>query len=168
MTTQQALAALGQVVAGAKTVLEAVPDDRLDWRPHEKSWTMKELAGHLANIPGWTMPTLAMSEFDISPKDGAPPPQPAFETAADIVKALEENAARARVLIEESNDEVLASPWTMLVGGEPRFTLPKGVVFRTFILDHMIHHRAQLGVYLRLAGVPVPQTFGPTADFPEM
>ncbi len=168
MTTQQALAALDQVVAGSKTVLQAVPDNRLDWRPHEKSWTMRELAGHLAGIPGWTMPTLAMSEFDISPKDGGPPPQPAFESVADIAKALDENAAEARALIEESGDEVLRSPWTMLVGGEPRFTLPKSVVLRTFILDHMIHHRAQLGVYLRLAGVAVPQTFGPTADFPEM
>lgn len=168
MTTQQALAALDQVVAGSKTVLEAVPDDRLNWRPHEKSWTVKALAGHLANIPSWTTPTLALSEFDISPPDGAPPPQPAFASVAGIVNALEENAAQARAAIEESGDDVLREPWTMLVGGEPRFTMPKAVVLRTFIFDHMIHHRAQLGVCLRLAGVPVPQTFGPTADFPEM
>lgn len=168
MTTRQAVAALDQVVAGAKAVLEAVPDDRLNWRPHEKSWTMGELAGHLANIPSWTTPTLATSEFDIAPAGGEPPRQPTFETAADIAKALAENAARARAAIEESGDEVLRSPWTMLAGGEPRFTMPKGAVLRAFVLDHMIHHRAQLGVYLRLAGVAVPQTLGPTADFPEM
>lgn len=168
MTTQQAIAALDQIVAASKSVLEAVPDDRLDWRPHEKSWTMKSLAAHVANIPSWAGPTLALSEFDISPKDGAPPPQPSYESVAEIVQALEDNAAQARSVLEDATDEDLQSPWTMLVGGEARFTLPKAAVFRSFILDHMIHHRAQLGVYLRLVGAPVPQTFGPTADFPAM
>ena len=92
----------------------------------------------------------------------------ALTTGAEMVAALEENAAAARGAIENCTDADLASPWTMLVAGEARFTLPKAVVLRTFIMDHMIHHRAQLGVYLRMLDVPVPQLFGPTADFPDM
>ncbi len=162
------LAAFDQIVAGSRAVLEAVPEDRMDWRPHEKSWTLGELATHLTNLPNWTMATLSMSEFDINPEGGGPPPMPALSTAAELVAALDQSAAAARSTIEGCSIEDLASPWTMLVSGEARFTLPKGVVLRTFIMDHMIHHRAQLGVCLRLLDVPVPQLFGPTADFPDM
>ncbi len=162
------LAAFDQIVAGTRTILEAVPADRMDWRPHERSWTLGELATHLANLPNWTMATLSTSEFDISPGDGGPPPIPALGSAAELVAALDRSAAAARGAIEGCSAEDLAGPWTMLVAGEPRFTLPKIVVLRTFIMDHMIHHRAQLGVYLRLLDVPVPQLLGPTADFPDM
>ena len=162
------LTAFDQIIAGTKTVLEAVPEDRLDWRPHDRSWTLGELATHLANLPNWTAATLSVSEFDISPAEGAPPPLIALGSTAELVEALEQSAASARSAIEACSDTDLADTWTMLVAGEPRFTLPKGVVLRTFIMDHMIHHRAQLGVCLRLLDVPVPQSFGPTADFPEM
>lgn len=162
------LAAFDQIVAGSRTVLEAIPEDRMDWRPHEKSWTLGELATHLSNLPNWTMATLSVSEFDINPEGGGPPTMPVLGSAAELVAALDQSAAAARSMIEGSSIEDLTSPWTMLVGGETRFTLPKGVVLRTFIMDHMIHHRAQLGVYLRMLDVPVPQLFGPTADHPDM
>lgn len=168
MSVRGTLAAFDHIVAGSKAVLQAVPEDRLDWRPHEKSWTLGELATHLANLPNWTMPTLAASEFDISPAEGGPPPLAALTTTGELLSALDASSAAARAAVENSSEEDLAGPWTMLVAGEPRFTLPKAVVLRTFILDHMIHHRAQLGVYLRLLDVPVPQIFGPTADFPDM
>lgn len=168
MSVRGTLAAFNHIVAGSKTMLEAVPEDRMDWRPHEKSWTLGELATHLANLPNWTMPTLASPEFDIAPAEGAPPRMAAFTTTAELLDALDTSAAAARAALEGSSDEDLAGPWTMLVAGEPRFTLPKAAVLRSFILDHMIHHRAQLGVYLRLLDVPVPQSFGPTADFPDM
>ena len=141
----------------------------MGWRPHDKSWTLGELATHLSNIPNWTMPTLAATEFDISPADGGgPPPMPAFTTTDELLQAFDASTSAARAAIEGTSEEDIAGPWTMLVAGEPRFTMPKSVVLRTFILDHMIHHRAQLGVYLRLLDVPVPQNFGPTADFPDM
>lgn len=140
----------------------------MDWRPHDRSWTLGELATHLANLPNWTMPTLSAAEFDISPSEGGPPPMPAFTTTDELLQAFDAGSAAARAAIESTSDEDISGPWTMLVGGEPRFTMPKSVVLRTFILDHMIHHRAQLGVYLRLLDVPVPQIFGPTADFPDM
>ena len=167
MSAKPILSAFDQIVAGSKAVLAVVPDDQLDWRPHDKSWTLGELATHLANLPTWTMATLSVSEFDISPADGGPPPLAALTTSAELVDALEQSAAAARSAIEGCSDADLASPWTMLVAGEARFTLPKGTVLRTFIMDHMIHHRAQLGVYLRMLDVPVPQLFGPTADFPD-
>lgn len=168
MSIRGQLAAFDQIVAGARTLLEAVPDDRLDWRPHARSWTLGELATHISNLPSWTVATLSVSEFDISPADGGPPPMTALGSSAELVQALDGTAAAARAAIEGSTEEEMRGPWTMLVAGEPRFTLPKAVVLRTFIMDHLIHHRAQLGVYLRLLDVPVPQMFGPTADFQDM
>ena len=160
--------AFDHIVAGCRAMLEVVPEDSLGWRPHEKSWTLGELATHIAMIPNWTMPTLTLSEFDIDSEGGGPPQNPELGSAAELVAALDQSAATARASIESTSDETFASTWTMLVGGEPRFTMPKAVVLRSFILDHLIHHRAQLGVYLRLLDVPVPQVFGPTADFPDM
>lgn len=168
MSIRGQLAAFDQIVAGARTLLEAVPDDRLDWRPHDRSWTLGELATHISNLPSWTIATLSVSEFDISPAEGGPPPMTALGSSAELVEALDGSAAAARAAIEESTEEEMRGPWTMLVAGEPRFTLPKAVVLRTFIMDHLIHHRAQLGVYLRMLDVPVPQLFGPTADFQDM
>lgn len=168
MSVGHTLAAFDQIVAGSRTILEAVPDDHMDWRPHDRSWTLGELATHLANLPNWTMATLSVPEFDIDPAEGGPPPLQPLGSAAELTVALDRSAAAARAAIESCSADDLAAPWTMLVAGEPRFTLPKGAVLRTFIMDHMIHHRAQLGVYLRQLDVPVPQLFGPTADFPEM
>lgn len=169
MSAQGTLAAFDQIVAGSRAHLEAVPDDRIEWRPHEKSWSLGSLASHVANLPIWATATLQQSEMDISPTDGRPPPRPPeYDSSAALVEALDTNAADARAVIEGAPDEVFGEPWSLLVGGETKFTLPKAVVLRTFILDHMIHHRAQLGVYLRMLDVPVPQSLGPTADFPEM
>ena len=168
MIAQQTLMQFDHIVAGCRSMLEAVPDDRLDWRPHEKSWTLGELATHVAMIPNWTTPTLTMSVFDIGGADGGAPPNPELGSSAELVAALDNNAAGARGTIEATSDETFASSWTMQVDGEDRFTLPKAAVMRSFILDHLIHHRAQLGVYLRLLDVPVPQMFGPTADYPDM
>ena len=169
MMATEILARLDHIVEGTRAVLAAVPEDRLDWRPHERSWTLGELAAHVANIPSWTAGTLQASELDIAPADGdAPPPIVPPNTTADLLEALDQSAAAARGVVETTSDEAFQEPWSLLVAGEVRFTMPKEAVMRGFILDHVIHHRAQLGVYLRLLDVPVPQTMGPTADFPEM
>lgn len=169
MSATSTLHAFSQIVARTRAVLEAVPEDRMDWRPHDKSWTLGELATHLANLPNWSVATLGMSEYDISPPEGSgPPSMPAHATTGELLHAFDTAAAAAQSAIESISEEDFAGPWTMLVSGEARFTLPKSVVMRSFVLDHMIHHRAQLGVYLRMLDVPVPQTFGPTADFPDM
>jgi len=168
MSQKGRLAAFDHITAGTRSVLAAVPDDQMGWRPHDKSWTLGELASHLANLPNWTIPTLVQSELELSPDAGGPPPRDAFATRDEMLEAFENSAAAARIAIENTSDEALAGPWTLLLDGDPRFTMPKAAVLRTFVFDHMIHHRAQLGVYLRLLDVPVPQTFGPTADFPDM
>lgn len=160
-----------QIVDGTKKHLAAIPDDRLDWKPHEKSYSVRELGSHLANIPAWTRPTVGQDVLDMTPDEGsddggyAPPP---YTSSAEMVDMLENNAADAREAIAETSDETFMTNWTLVAGGEEKFTAPKIAVVRAFILDHMIHHRAQLTVYLRLLDVPVQQTFGPTADFPDM
>ena len=158
-----------QIVAGTKQHLAAIPDDRLNWKPHEKSYSVGELGSHLANIPTWTMATVGQDELDMTPEEGeegyAPP---ACNSSTEMVERLERNAAEAREAIAGTSDETFLTNWTLIAGGEEKFTAPKIAVLRTFILDHMIHHRAQLTVYLRLMDVPVKQTYGPTADFPDM
>ena len=157
------------IVDGCRRTLEAVPDESLEWRPHAKSWTLRELATHVARLPNWATSTFATDEFDVAPEGGDGPPQaPELNSKAELVAALDENAARGREAIAAASDETLASPWSLLVAGEVRFTMPKAAVLRSFVFDHLIHHRAQLGVYLRLLDVPVPPTFGPTADHPDM
>lgn len=163
------LPAFDHIIQGTRQHLSVIPDDRLDFRPHEKSWTIGELGSHLANLPMWTMATLGQDSFDVAPADAEEPtPQPEYGSSAEMVAALEENAGAARAAIEAASDEDLMQEWSLLVGGEPRFSMPRVAVLRSFIMDHMIHHRGQLTVYLRLLDVPVPQTFGPTADFPDM
>lgn len=162
------LPAFDHVIEGTKVHLARIPDDRLTWRPHEKSWTVGELGSHLANLPSWTMATLGQDELDVAPPGEEPWRMPGYESSAEMVAALEKNAAEARAMIEATSDEEFHQGWTLLAGGQARFTMPKVSVMRAFILDHMIHHRGQLTVYLRLLDVPVAQTFGPTADFPDM
>lgn len=162
------LPAFDHIVSVTKAHLAALPDDKLDWRPHEKSWTAGELGSHIANLPGWTVAILTMDELDVAPADGEAPKQPQLHSTAEIVALFDENTAAARQAIESTSDETFMSTWTMLAGGVERMSMPKVSVTQAFILDHLIHHRGQLTVYLRLLDVPVAQTYGPTADFPDM
>ena len=158
-----------QIIEGTKQHLAAIPDDRLDWKPHHKSYSVGELGSHLANIPAWTAATVGQDLLDMTPAEGeeaySPPPCASSEAMVDL---LEKNAAEARAAIEATSDATFMTDWTLVAGGEAKFTAPKIAVLRTFILDHLIHHRAQLTVYLRMMDVPVKQTYGPTADFPDM
>ena len=153
-----------QEIAGTRRTLERVPDDRLDWSPHAKSGTMRWLAGHVANIPSWATLTIEQDEFDLAPggKPLDPPPPPA--DSAELVATLDRLAAAARAAIAAADDDELMKPWTMLQNGQQIMKLPKLTVLRTFVLNHLIHHRAQLGVYLRLNDVAVPSIYGPSAD----
>ena len=151
-------------MAGARKTLERVPEDRFEWRPHPKSGAMGWLAGHLANIPEWGTLTIVRDELDLAP-GGTPmaqPPPPA--SRADLLTAFDRKAAEARAAIAGASDEELTKPWSLLQNGKTLFTMPKLTVLRSFVLNHLIHHRAQLGVYLRLNDVPVPALYGPSAD----
>lgn len=147
-------------MANTRRVLERVPADRFDFKPHEKSYSLKELSSHLSNVPSWTAITLATEELDLG-QDWKP-----FEPATtdDLLMHFDRHAAEARAALEQATRDDLAVPWTLRVGEQEIFTMPRGAVLRSFVMNHMIHHRAQLGVYLRLLDVPVPGVYGPSAD----
>lgn len=151
-------------MANTRKMLERVPDDRLDWRPHAKSWNMGALATHIAFIPGWTVDTIQKDSLDFAPPGEPPFRNPEASSRADLLAMFDRNVAAARAAIEGASDEHLVKPWTLLAGGHEIFTMPRTVVLRSFVMNHGIHHRAQLGLYLRLNDVPVPGMYGPSAD----
>ena len=142
-----------------RRLLERVPDDRLAWKPHEKSMTLGGLATHLSNLPQWGGIILANTSFDLA---GAPP-NVERTSRADILQAFDSSTGAARAALDKSDGEFTA-PWTLKRAGHEMFTMPRIAAFRTFVLNHIIHHRAQLGVYLRMQDVPLPPLYGPTAD----
>lgn len=151
-------------MANTRKTLERVPEGKLGWKPHEKSMTMVRLALHLAEIPGWVTPTIEQDSLDFAPP-GAPPYQPPqANSRKEILEMFDHNVAAARAAIAGADDGRLKKAWSLLNGGKTVLTLPRIGVLRSFILSHSIHHRAQLGVYLRLNNVPVPAIYGPSAD----
>jgi uncharacterized damage-inducible protein DinB len=151
-------------MANTRKTLERIPDDKLAWKPHEKSYTMGALVTHIAAIPGWAQPTIEQDALDLSPP-GAPPYQVLpVNSRQEALEKFDTNVAAARVAIAGASDEHLSQPWSLLAGGQTIFTMPRSAVLRGFILSHIIHHRAQLGVYLRINDVPVPSIYGPSAD----
>jgi uncharacterized damage-inducible protein DinB len=157
-----------QEMATTRKMLERVPEDKPTWKPHEKSMPMGRLAAHIAELPGWAATSLTMDSFDFAPP-GAPPMQPAQMTSrAQLLELFDKSAATARAAIAAAADEEYAKPWSLKRGGHVLFTLPKGAVLRSFALSHVIHHRAQLGVYLRLNNIALPSTYGPSADEGQM
>jgi uncharacterized damage-inducible protein DinB len=146
-----------------RRVLERVPDADLAWKPHDKSFSMGQLAGHLAHIPHWVEVTTDRSVFDVAAGgEDARPKQP--ESVAAILKAFDDNVKKARAKIDAQPDPALFAVWTLKNGEQEVFTLPKIAVLRSFVMNHLIHHRGQLSVYLRLRNVPVPAIYGPSAD----
>ena len=158
------LSEFDQEAAGVRRTLERVPADKFEWRPHEKSGTMIWLAGHLANLPQWAALTMAADDLDLAPggKPMPPPPKPA--SVGELVATFDRCAAEARVALEGASDADFMKPWSLLNNGRVMMTLPKAVVIRSFVMNHLVHHRAQLGVYLRMNDVPVPSIYGPSAD----
>jgi len=151
-------------MANTRKTLERVPDDKFGWKPHEKSGTMGWLAGHLAMIPHWTTVTIGQDSLDLAPP-GAPPPQiPKLNSRKEVLETFDKNVAGARADIARASDAHLLKPWTLLKGGKTVITMPRIAVLRGFVMNHSIHHRAQLGVYLRLNNIPVPAIYGPSAD----
>src|SRR3954471_3052921 len=151
-------------MANTRKTLERVPDDKFSWKPHEKSMTLGGLATHLANIPSWTKETFARNELDVAPPGGPEYRLEEKKSTAELLAAFDENVATARAALEAASDEGWQEKWSLLMGGKTIFTLPRTAVMRGFVMNHLIHHRAQLGVYLRLLDVPVPSIYGPSAD----
>ena len=158
------LAALEREIVLTRPFLERLPDDRFDWQPHPKSRPLGQLASHIANILGNIHDTLSTNSFDVAPEDEHP--QPATSRAA-VLARFDANAATARAALTAADDAALAYAWTFYYGEQVIFRQPRAQIVRELLLDHLIHHRAQLGLYLRLLDRPVPGTYGPTADEPE-
>ena len=153
-----------QEMATTRKTLERVVDEKFTWRPHEKSMTMGNLASHMANMVTWTGIGIQEDSFDLAPPGQEPFRAPEAKSRAEVLATFDKNVAAARDAIAGASDERLTSLWTLLQGGQTIFALPKIAVLRTFVLNHIIHHRGQLSVYLRLNDLPVPSIYGPSAD----
>lgn len=151
-------------MASTRKTLERVPEDRSEWRPHPKSFTMLALASHVATIPYYVPYTFKSESLDVAPVDGPPMRPPELKTRAELLASFDQGVAEAREALTAALDEAMLQPWTLLSGGKTIFTMPRVAVLRAMVLNHLIHHRAQLGVYLRLCDVPVPSIYGPSAD----
>lgn len=162
--SQSLLPEFDHEMANTRRTLERVPEDKLGWKPHEKSAAMGGLATHLSNIPSWAGLAISRDSFDLAPPDAPPPRATVLNSVEELLATFDKNVSAARAAIAEASDEELFRPWTLLSGGKTVLTLPKIAVLRSFVMNHSIHHRAQLGVYLRLNDVPVPSIYGPSAD----
>jgi uncharacterized damage-inducible protein DinB len=145
-----------------RRVLERVPDGVFAWKPHDKSMTMGRLAEHLAELPGWLK--VAVVDDGIDMATGRPPGYEPPATRAAVLTMFDKNATEARSALAGRTDAELMAPWTLKAQGKEVFTMPKAVVIRGFVMNHVIHHRGQMSVYLRLQNVPVPSIYGPSAD----
>jgi uncharacterized damage-inducible protein DinB len=151
-------------MANARECLSRIPADRLDWKAHEKSYDLRGLATHIANLPKWTVMTLNEASFDMAPEGEEPITEDPIESVEGALEMFDASVAAAREAIVSASDDTLMATWSLLKGGEEVLTMPRIAVLRSFIMNHMIHHRAQLTVYLRLNDVPVPALYGPSAD----
>jgi len=155
---------LDQELATTRKLLAAVPEAKTAFRPHAKSWTLGELSLHLANLLTWLPSTLKATELDLSPPGGQPFTPPRFESAAATLRMFDETSRAARAALASASDAELMVPWTLKRSGQALFTMPRLACVRSFVMNHLIHHRGQLTVYLRLCDVPLPPVYGPTAD----
>jgi uncharacterized damage-inducible protein DinB len=158
--SQGLLPEFDQEMAGTRKSLERVPEGKTEWQPHPKSMTLGRLAGHLAELPTWVVETIKRDELSLN---GQYTPF-ISSSPKELLAMFDAKVAEARALIQSASDEDLMKPWTLKVRGQTAFTMPKIAVLRGMVMNHIIHHRGQLTVYLRLNDVPVPSLYGPSAD----
>jgi uncharacterized damage-inducible protein DinB len=144
-----------------RTMLERVPEDKKDFAPHPKSMRLDQLAPHVAELAGFGVTVLTTPELDFGKSTRTRVP---FESAAQLVKAFDEGAAKARAALKNTSDEAWTQNWKLSFQGKPIFDGSRFMAYRQMFLNHLVHHRAQLGVYLRLNEKPLPSTYGPSAD----
>lgn len=154
------LAEYDHEVATTRKLLDRLPDDKLSWKPHEKSMSLGGLATHLGNIPNWGSRILSEPFFDLA---DAPPNLEAKSSRAEILAFFDQSTKQTRAAMDKSDPEYLQA-WALKRAGQEMFSMPRVSAFRTFVLYHLVHHRGQLSVYLRLNDIPVPPIYGPTAD----
>ncbi len=148
-------------IATTRRLFERLPDDKLSWKPHEKSMSLGGLATHVANLPNWASFIFEAPFFDLAL---APPNLEARGSRAELLQFLDDSSRRGRAALERGADVEYGAMWTLKRGTQEIFSLPRIAALRSFVVSHLIHHRGQLSVYLRLIDVPVPSIYGPTAD----
>jgi uncharacterized damage-inducible protein DinB len=151
-----------QEMASTRKVLERVPDDKFAWKPHDKSFSMAALASHIATMVTWTVDTMNRTEFDLATASMAEMTKTA-KNRAEVLSWFDANVASARTVLQRPDADYFV-PWTLRKGAQVFFTMPRYNCVRSFCFNHIVHHRAQLGVYLRLNNVAVPGVYGPSAD----
>ncbi len=155
---------LDQEMATTRRLLERIPEEDAAWKPHPKSFSLGDLALHISQLPFWGTTTIRETEFNAKAPNA--PVTPSFQSTAQVLQRFDEHVAEMRAALAEASDEELMVPWSLRNGEETIFTLPRVAALRGFVFNHIIHHRGQLSVYLRLRDVPLPSIYGPTADTP--
>ena len=161
-TVQELLQELEQEAPATRRVLERVPAGKFDWRPHERSMSMGQLANHLAGLPRGIVYATLQERFD---PGALPPPSPPASTE-EMLATFDAGMDYARHELGAMPDADLGIPWRIMRGEKQLLAMPRGAALRTILLNHSYHHRGQLTVYLRLNGIPLPSVYGPTADEP--
>ncbi len=157
------LTELAHEMATTRRLLERAPDAKFGWKPHEKSMTLGRLTGHIAELPGWVATIVDKPGFDFG-GGGHAPFSPA--STAELLAAFDKHVALATEALKPLTDKALMETWRLTKQGQLILEMPRVGVVRTLLLNHVIHHRGQLSVYLRLLNVPLPSIYGPTADTP--
>ena len=147
-----------------RSLLERVPQEHADWKPHAKSMGLGALASHIGNIPTYGVAAMSGSELDLSPDSDSPLPRPGYRNTPMLLRTFDEHVRQAREAIAAASDEQLREMWSLKNGGQVVLQLPRAAVLRTLVMNHLIHHRGQLSVYLRLLDVRLPSIYGPSAD----
>lgn len=145
-----------------RQLLERLPENRLGWKPHDKSMPLGRLATHIAELPGWAKITLKQDSLDVA---GFSPT--VLDSVDEILELFDENVAQCLSVLADTPDEEYSKTWSMKQHGNEVFAAPKSAVMRSFVMNHLVHHRGQLTVFLRLNDVPLPMTYGPSADTSE-
>ena len=150
-------------LATTRRLLERVPEAEFGWKPHEKSMTLGQLAGHVANLPFWLIATMNAPFYDVTAgdKEARLESPPSREV---MLKEFDERVSKARASLARATDAEMMAPWALKNNGQEIFSMPRVTAVRSFVMNHLIHHRGQLSVYLRLQNVPLPSMYGPTAD----
>lgn len=151
--------------ATTRKLLERVPDADLNWKPHDKSMSLGQLATHVANIGTfWCTQTMNEASYDVAAQNDPEARLAVASSTAELVKNFDEKMKVARAAVAKASDAEMMAPWALKNGTQQIFSMPRIAVFRSFVMNHMIHHRGQLSVYLRLRNVPLPSIYGPSAD----
>jgi uncharacterized damage-inducible protein DinB len=151
-------------MANTRRLLEVVPAADAAWKPHPKSTSLGNLAAHIASLPRWARFVLEQPELDLGSPANASIAQVPFTTVPELLEQFDRHVREARAALDSVADAAMGVTWTLKNRGTTIFSMPRAAVVRGFIFSHMIHHRGQLSVYLRLRNVPLPSLYGPTAD----